>query len=111
MRLSVALLGALAATSVAMINSDGLGASAPVPPNPLGWDVNLTVYGPADGNTVSRWPTGFTKGNHAFVGAAFDGANVWLVPSWADRILSVRTADGAMQAYGPASNTDRKSVV
>ena len=86
MRPWVALLGALAATVVAMINSDGLGASAPVPPNPLGWDVNFTAYGPADGNTVSRWPTGFTKGGNAFVGAAFDGANVWLVPSNADRI-------------------------
>ena len=102
MRLWAALLGALGAVSAAMINSDGLGASAPVPPNPLDWEVNITAYGPADGNTVSQWPTGFTKGQKAFLGAAFDGTAVWFVPHDADRLLSVRVTDGAMRAYGPA---------
>ena len=62
MRLWAALLGALGAVSAAMINSDGLGASAPVPPNPLDWEVNITAYGPADGNTVSQWPTASRRG-------------------------------------------------
>ena len=109
MRPWVALLGALAATSVAMINSDGLGASARVPPNPLGWKVNITAFGPAN-DTLSQWPAGFAKGLGAFYGAVFDGANVCLKPQDADRIVLVHATSVLLVSMYCTPQTSRRAV-
>jgi hypothetical protein len=57
---------------------------------------------PADGSMTcyNSWPAGFSKnGSPAFVGAAYDGEAIWMVPWFADQLVKISTSDGSMTAF------------
>eukprot|EP00759_Apiculatamorpha_spiralis_P036082 PhF_6_TR36470/c1_g5_i3/m.53523 len=49
--------------------------------------------------SFNTWPVGFVKDVNAFVGGAFDGTSLWLVPSYEDRVVRLNTTSGAMSGF------------